>query len=58
MVYRLILVITFQTNTGGVKLALNCAMEIMKQLSPCAEKLSRKVQKFATLMLPRFLHCT
>ncbi|KAG0548557.1 hypothetical protein BDA96_01G176500 [Sorghum bicolor] len=34
-----------KTNTGRVKLALNCAMEIMKQLSPFAEKLSRKVEE-------------
>ena len=45
MVYQLILVTTFQTNIGGVKLALNSAMKIMKQLSPCAEKFSRKVME-------------
>lgn len=32
-----------KANTGEVKLALNSAMEIMKQLSPCVDKLSRKV---------------
>ncbi|ONM07268.1 QWRF motif-containing protein 6 [Zea mays] len=36
-------VVDSQANTGEVKLALNSAMEIMKQLSPCVDKLSRKI---------------
>ncbi|KAJ1294557.1 hypothetical protein BS78_01G154300 [Paspalum vaginatum] len=32
-------------NNGGVKEALKSAMEIMKQMSPCSEKLSGKVEE-------------